>query len=84
MPRFPQTISLALLGTIRVDFIDPCRRGTGSENGTRLEFLRLSPCNKVSYLSLQSIEWQEGVPPEILASLPESEVKRQTYDTGRW
>ena len=37
-----------------------------------------------SYLSLQSVEWQEGVPPEILASLPESEVRRQTYDIWHW
>jgi len=35
----------------------------------------------LSYSPHQSIEWQEGVPPEILASLPESEVRRQTYDT---
>ena len=40
--------------------------------------------NDGSYSSLQSVEWQEGVPPEILASLPESEVKRQTYDARHW
>jgi hypothetical protein len=40
--------------------------------------------NDGSCRSLQSIEWQEGVPPEILASLPESEVRRQTYDIWHW
>ena len=29
---------------------------------------------------LQSIDWKEGAPPEILASLPESEFRRQMYD----